>query len=741
MSNLTASLAAAQTKAAETEASVGTRIRAEHQRARDHFRKEYERQLQNKLSKLGVQQSGNDEQIRALTEDLKSIRADREVKLEQLQDTVELLSKRDSRILEQDREIAHLRRETRKALSDTSSSTSPEASELKQKISDLKARVATLERDISAKEEEIRSTRARGDELSEKIVNLQRENRSLSDQVEKYRVEVREMGEQRRREQVEQEAAARSRASQRPPVPSRPASPSSSAASGSSLARQYEALGASSAVSGRNHSPTPADSVSQVAAAQRNPSDSLSVSMSTSRQSNPAASTRPAPSTTGNTSIQAGRDADRESGRRGSDASHRRSDDGDGSSDDDRRRRDRRSRDSGAHTRRRKSRSASGSDSDSRAKEAPSMTIPVVPTQASELRAWKNRVYRAVQACAKNGDKAWPWIKAVEAERSTLDDFAKSGSGFRRLDSKLCNALVTKLSSSSSLGQRVQQKDALWEDQHGLPLKGRQVLWVIFDYLSVSEQRRKVFGLKDLEGISYSGDSVSDMELFLNRWTEVLSAMEEKPSESQLRDIFLDQVRKSRTELSPFVRDYENADDGSSTKTYAFLMAGLEKRIRVKREAANRKSLADSISGRTPNPTPTPVAPGAEKGGKKGEGKGGRKGDPKSPRADAGKGQSGGDAPGLVATGICFQFARTGVCKKDPCGYVHRAFTPEEKKQDDAHLASRRASSPRPEKVKRPCRFFFSEGGCTHGDKCKSSHDPAVKAKFDAAAAEKAKNQ
>ena len=339
-----------------------------------------------------------------------------------------------------------------------------------------------------------------------------------------------------------------------------------------------------------------------------------------------------------------------------------------------------------------------------------------------------------MQACAKNGDKAWVWIKATEGEKSKLDDFAKSGSGFSSLDNKLCHALYSKLSSSSSLMQRVQQQESLWQDAHGLPLKGRQVLWVISDYLSVSEQRRKVFGLKDLEGICYSGDGVSEMESFLYRWTEVLSAMEDKPSESQLRDIFLDQVRKSRTELSPFVRDFENADDGSPTKTYAFLMAGLEKRIRVKREAENRKSLADSISGRTPNPTPTPVAPGAGKGGKKGEeNKGGRKGQPSPTRSNADKEQpKGGDQPNLVATRICFTFARTGACKKDPCTFVHRAFTAEEKKQDDAHLAQRRASSPRPEKIKKPCKFFFSDAGCLRGDQCKSSHDPAVKAAADA---------
>ena len=230
---------------------------------------------------------------------------------------------------------------------------------------------------------------------------------------------------------------------------------------------------------------------------------------------------------------------------------------------------------------------------------------------------------------------------------------------------------------------------------------------------------------------------MGDMETFLCRWTDVLTSMEERPSELQLRDIFLDQVRKSRSELTPFVRDYENAEEGAYFKTYTYLKAGLEKRIRVKREASNRESWTKAVNG------PTPVAPATDtrKGGKgnKGDSDPPGKGEPKpkrAPKKQERQDPPGSNTPDRVETRVCFSFGRTGKCNKKDCIYVHRLYTDEERKADDEARAAKGIGKGRdrsPEgKKKIPCKFFFSEAGCPAGGDCRYSHDPAVKAAADA---------
>ena len=571
---LQVSVARAEGRASELESSVVQRCKAEHQRACEYYREAYKRELQDKLGKLDGQQA------QTLSGIIKKLRGEVEDLTERVQEGEELMAKKTARCEELERENVILTREARKARSDTSSGGAGEIADLKAKITDLRARIRSLEHDVAERDKVIGGAHTETANLSLKIGDLRRQLDHANDKLAKAEKDMRELGDQRKVELREHTAQIRAlteergRLAQRPPIPSRMTASSGSPASGASIERQYNAdwysvapgggrtQVAPSANSGSNHSPTPHDSVSQVSQpAARRPSDSLSISASTVQASaRSAAAPSAAPSAPrSSTSQQAAQQQPAAAAGEQRRSSRRSGGDRDDSSDGGSSRRRRRSR----RSRRRRSSSGSSSGSDTRHKEGDSVNVPKLPTQACELRAWKQQTFHSIKACAKNGSKAWKWIKEVEEEGSKISDFAKSGRGLSKLDNKLCYALHRLLGSSSSLAQQVHQRDQEWQNEHSEPLNGRQIMWIICDYLSVSSQRRKVYGLKDLESVAYRGDTLGDMETFLCRWTDVLTSMEERPSELQLRDIFLDQVRKSRSELTPFVRDYENADEGN----------------------------------------------------------------------------------------------------------------------------------------------------------------------------------
>ena len=118
--------------------------------------------------------------------------------------------------------------------------------------------------------------------------------------------------------------------------------------------------------------------------------------------------------------------------------------------------------------------------------------ITAIPTSASQLRRFHESVKDGVASCAIHGEVAWRWVRLVEALGSVIEDFAESHYGrcstpvfeLTRLGYKLKQALANQL--KGEVAKLVHQKDQHYQNTYNLPLKGRQVLWLVYKLFAVS---------------------------------------------------------------------------------------------------------------------------------------------------------------------------------------------------------------------------------------------------------------
>ena len=61
-----------------------------------------------------------------------------------------------------------------------------------------------------------------------------------------------------------------------------------------------------------------------------------------------------------------------------------------------------------------------------------------IPTQASQLRKFKESVRNALNPAAINGDIAWKWVKLVEDHGTKIKDFAESHYGIYSTPDRSC---------------------------------------------------------------------------------------------------------------------------------------------------------------------------------------------------------------------------------------------------------------------------------------------------------------
>ena len=83
-----------------------------------------------------------------------------------------------------------------------------------------------------------------------------------------------------------------------------------------------------------------------------------------------------------------------------------------------------------------------------------------------------------------------------------------------RLDSKLKQALGNQL--KGDVGTFVDNKEEEYQLAYSKPLKGRQVLWLIYKYFAVSETTEKTLTFAHLLSVVWTKDS--EMKEFLTTW-------------------------------------------------------------------------------------------------------------------------------------------------------------------------------------------------------------------------------
>ena len=349
-------------------------------------------------------------------------------------------------------------------------------------------------------------------------------------------------------------------------------------------------------------------------------------------------------------------------------------------------------------------------------KEADHVKISKLP-RVDQLRSFKNLVRQEVVASSGRGDPAFHWILEVEEDGKTFDSFAKSGRDYESLDCKLATAL-TKTCDGTTLGRDITAKTEQ-EAKEKRNIKGRQMLWMIYEHFKTNQQACQLFSILDLSKVAFSGGD-KNLDHFISSWDGVLTGMKVQPPEYEKEEMFVSQIRKS-TSLAIDIAAYDRAAQGTPERSYKFLYDSVKNYLTRIRQENNRLEQSKSLSRLV-------AAPAADKK-KKG------KYDKKS---NANSRDSSASSDGKDKRSIPCRFFKKGTCTKGKdCPFSHkkggsphpiapasprgspkgsrkgsRSNSPGKKTFTEAELAQRR---------KTPCAHLKA-GRCSFGDRCHYSH-------------------
>jgi hypothetical protein len=236
-------------------------------------------------------------------------------------------------------------------------------------------------------------------------------------------------------------------------------------------------------------------------------------------------------------------------------------------------------------------------------------------------------------------------------------------------------------------------------------VKGRQLMWVIYQFYKVDPAAGILFAVEDILDVQMKG---VNLEGFLADWDKCLIHMDKPPSEELRNALFIKQVKacpKLKTEWD----NYYKAEVGSSTRSFEYLYKSALQVVERERYESARKSVTGKGGG------DSMAAPGdAPKGKRKGKGKGASTGD----STDA-------VPPWYLENGKDVRketpctFLAAGNCRLGAnCPWKHGKSS----KKHDVAAAPAETGTPKPG-GRRPCYSFEKSGKCNFGDACQFSHD------------------
>ena len=234
-------------------------------------------------------------------------------------------------------------------------------------------------------------------------------------------------------------------------------------------------------------------------------------------------------------------------------------------------------------------------------------TIQKFP-QIGDFKRWQASVVdEVVGAWHGNIDEIFEWMNFIEEPRTTMDMLATTGDKFMRMDAKLLTA-ISKV-ATGELGRELTQAASEEKDLHKRLLKGRQMLFLSYQYYEISEDKSVTYNITDLTRLIWLGDKrIAD---FLVSWNTVVGGMRGQLGEAPIHQWFYEQVKKS-TVLKEEVAHYDRVDSGHPHKTYKWLMGAVRKYVMVRRRDHNReKNVERAFTGAAPG---GPAAPAKSEG-------------------------------------------------------------------------------------------------------------------------------
>ena len=182
-------------------------------------------------------------------------------------------------------------------------------------------------------------------------------------------------------------------------------------------------------------------------------------------------------------------------------------------------------------------------NTDSKKSKASSITLPALPSPPG-FHLWRPSVRDAVTASYEyNPDAAHIWITAVEKPTAKFDLMSMCEPHFAALDAKLTEAINTLPNSRNDdlARQLINMREIAVKKEAGR-LKGRQLLWTVYEYYKDDPKSAVPFNMIDLVKAKLHGDRLAE---FLATWDNVMIHIDESTVDTDLKgSTFEQQVEK-----------------------------------------------------------------------------------------------------------------------------------------------------------------------------------------------------
>jgi hypothetical protein len=272
---------------------------------------------------------------------------------------------------------------------------------------------------------------------------------------------------------------------------------------------------------------------------------------------------------------------------------------------------------------------------------------------------------------------------------------------------------------------------------------------MISDYYKLDDNKDLEYTMADLQRVEFKHDR--SMEAFWNSWNDCLNRVNKDcVQEAFIERMFFDQLKKSHV-LKEDIAHYNRQEVGHEHKNRAYLSRCVVRYLDRIRKDANRDEIAAAFNGerhmRAMPSAGTPEVqkicgfhargsckygdrcalkhegpPGSGKGSPKGKGKdqeekgkGKGKGKQKGKTGGKSRSQSPAHTQSPRSKNLPCWAWNEGKCERNPCPFVHRALTDEEKKNKPVRPRSPAAAGAK------VCSFFM-KGKCNKGKECKDQH-------------------
>lgn len=214
-------------------------------------------------------------------------------------------------------------------------------------------------------------------------------------------------------------------------------------------------------------------------------------------------------------------------------------------------------------------------------------------------------------------------------------------------------------------------------------VRARQVLLKMHQHFSTNIKHGATYALQDLFDVKLKGEN---LKVFLSHWDQVLASIQKLPDENVLETLFLNQVKNSKN-ISHDLQEYYRVEDGSSTKSYEFLITAVRRFLERERLEVNRERIARNLGASSSTTVPAV------------EGK-----------------------FGYIPKHYCVKWNKTGSCSNDQCKFKHEKPAKRERSTSRASERGRSPSRHDKGKGKKICKFW-KQARCDCGNQCKFKHE------------------